>query len=76
MSRTVVRSKGQITIPAAIRRAAFLADGDPLETETHVLSAFIQGRRVDLTNRHEQLWRKYQEKYRRLDAAASPEDSP
>jgi hypothetical protein len=53
-----------------------IADGDPLETETHVLSAFIQGRRVDLTNRHERLWRKYQEKYRRLHSTASPESSP
>ncbi len=46
----------------------FVADGDPLETETHVLMAFIQGARVDLGNRHDQLWQKYQEKYRRLEA--------
>ena len=44
-----------------------ITDGDPLETPTHVEAAFIQGRRVDLDNRHERLWRKYQEKYRRLE---------
>lgn len=30
---TVVRSKGQITIPAGIRKAAHLAEGDPVEVE-------------------------------------------
>jgi hypothetical protein len=28
--------------------------------------AFIQGREVDLSDRHKRLWRKYQEKYRRM----------
>jgi len=46
-----------------------VTDGDPLETPTHVEAAFIQGRSVDLDNRHKRLWRKYQEKYRRLEAA-------
>jgi len=46
-----------------------ITDGDPLETPTHVEAAFIQGRRVDLDNRHKRLWRKYQEKYRRLQAS-------
>ena len=44
-----------------------ITDGDPLETPTHVEAAFIQGRRVDLDNRHQRLWRKYEEKYRRLE---------
>ena len=44
-----------------------ITDGDPLDTPTHVEAAFIQGRRVDLDNRHKRLWRKYEEKYRRLD---------
>ena len=43
-----------------------LTDGDPLDTTTHVHAAFIQGRRVDLSNRHEQLWQKYRQKYQRL----------
>jgi imidazolonepropionase-like amidohydrolase len=46
-----------------------VTDGDVLETPTHVEAAFIQGRRVDLDNRHKRLWRKYQEKYRRLERA-------
>ena len=46
-----------------------VTDGDPLETPTHVLDAFIQGRRVDLSDRHKRLNAKYKEKYRRLEAA-------
>jgi imidazolonepropionase-like amidohydrolase len=46
-----------------------VTDGDPLETPTHVEAAFIQGRRVDLDNRHKRLSRKYEEKYRRLEPA-------
>jgi len=33
MSRTTIRSKGQITIPSEIRRAARLEEGDPVEFE-------------------------------------------
>ena len=41
-----------------------VTDGDPLETTTQVERAFVQGRPVDLSSRHTQLWKKYQEKYR------------
>lgn len=44
----------------------FVSTGDPLETEPQVTDAWIQGRRVDLSSRHSQLYRKYQEKYRQL----------
>ncbi|RLS42257.1 MAG: imidazolonepropionase [Planctomycetota bacterium] len=44
----------------------FVSDGDPLETETQVTAAWIQGRKVDLTSRHTQLFEKYSEKYRQL----------
>lgn len=44
----------------------FVADGNILETPTHVEQAFIQGRKVDLDNKHKQLYRKYSEKYQRL----------
>jgi len=47
----------------------FVADGDILETPTRVERAYIQGRAVDLTNRHTRLWEKYQEKQRRQKAA-------
>ena len=33
MSRSVVRGKGQITIPTDVRKAAHLEEGDPVEVE-------------------------------------------
>jgi hypothetical protein len=36
-----------------------------LEIPTHVEQAFIQGRKVDLSDRHKRLWEKYKIKYRR-----------
>ena len=42
-----------------------VADGDPLETTTHVKEAFLEGRRVNLSNRHRTLWQKYRQKYGR-----------
>ena len=42
-----------------------VTDGDPLETPTQVLRAFVQGREVDLGDRHKSLARKYEEKLRR-----------
>ncbi|MEM7479076.1 MAG: amidohydrolase family protein [Planctomycetota bacterium] len=42
-----------------------LTDGNILETPTKVELAFIQGRAVDLNNKHKQLYRKYTEKYER-----------
>jgi imidazolonepropionase-like amidohydrolase len=43
----------------------FIADGDPLETPTQIEAAYIQGRKVDLDNRHKRLYRKYEEKLNR-----------
>jgi imidazolonepropionase-like amidohydrolase len=40
--------------------------GDPLEIPTQVIYEFIQGRKVDLSNRQTKLYEKYVEKYRRL----------
>jgi imidazolonepropionase-like amidohydrolase len=40
-----------------------LTNGDPLEATTVIDQAFIQGRAVDLNNRHKRLFRKYQSKY-------------
>ncbi len=49
------------------RDATFIiTDGDPLETTTQVEAAYVQGREVDLNNRHKRLWKKYEEKYRRM----------
>ena len=46
-----------------------IATGDPLEASTIVEAAYIQGRQVDLSDRHKRLWHKYQVKYDRLEAA-------
>ena len=53
-----------------------VADGDPLETATHVEAAFVQGRPVDLNDRHKRLWKKYEEKYRRLGLSGDAEGRP
>lgn len=37
-----------------------MTDGNVLDTATHVVVAFVQGREVDLSDRHKRLWRKYQ----------------
>jgi imidazolonepropionase-like amidohydrolase len=44
----------------------FIADGDPLDIRTQVELVFIQGKKIDLSDRHKQLYHKYQEKYRQL----------
>ena len=41
----------------------FVADGDIFETPTHVTSAWIQGRPVNLTSRHTILNDKYKQRY-------------
>jgi imidazolonepropionase-like amidohydrolase len=43
----------------------FVADGNILETATQVESAYVAGRKIDLTDKHKRLWQKYQERYRR-----------
>ncbi len=47
----------------------FIADGDILEIPTHVERAYVQGREVDLNDRHKMLRDKYQ---KRIDAATQP----
>jgi imidazolonepropionase-like amidohydrolase len=43
-----------------------ITDGDPLEVMTHVEQLYIQGRKVDMRDRHKMLRDKYTEKYRQL----------
>ena len=50
-----------------------VTNGDPLEITTQVLMEFIQGRRIDLNNRHRQLYTKYQHKYRQKGMLAPEE---
>ncbi|MGH7450004.1 MAG: amidohydrolase family protein [bacterium] len=40
-----------------------VTDGDPLEIRTQVLHEFIQGRKIDLGNKHRALYEKYTKKY-------------
>jgi len=42
----------------------FIADGDILDIRTQVNMAFVQGRRVDLSDRHKTLYFKYRNKYK------------
>lgn len=46
-----------------------LADGDILEITTNVQAAFIDGRTLDMSDKHKALAAKYREKYRQLKAA-------
>ncbi len=36
-----------------------VTDGDPLETRTQIRQVFIQGRQIDLANRHQRLYEQY-----------------
>ncbi len=49
-----------------------VTDGDPLEITTRVSELFIQGRRVDLANKHQRLYDKYRQRYRQASAPESP----
>lgn len=51
------------TLAVGKHATLFVATGDPLETSTQIVDAFIQGRQVSLNDRHKTLWRKYQKKY-------------
>ncbi|MBA66121.1 MAG: imidazolonepropionase [Candidatus Marinimicrobia bacterium] len=44
----------------------FIADNEPLTQYNNPTKAFIKGREIDLSDRQKNLWKKYQEKYRRL----------
>lgn len=43
-----------------------ITDGDPLELSTKVEQIFIQGKKVDMRDKHKQLYQKYQERYEQL----------
>jgi len=49
-----------------------ITTGTPLETTTQVEGAFVQGKPVQLNDRHKRLWRKYQQKYEQQKAAGAP----
>ena len=43
-----------------------ITDGDPLDIRTQVHRVFIQGKKIDMSDRHKVLYEKYKEKYRQL----------
>ncbi len=43
-----------------------ITDGDPLEITTQVAQVYIQGKKIDMSDRHKILYDKYKEKYRQL----------
>jgi imidazolonepropionase-like amidohydrolase len=53
------------TLEAGKTATLIVTNGDPLDLPTQVEAAFIDGRRIDLTNRQTRLRDKYKEKYRR-----------
>ena len=44
----------------------FISNGDPLDIRANILQAYIQGRKVDMNDKHKILYHKYQKKYRQL----------
>ena len=48
-----------------------VTDGDPLEIMTEVEKMYIQGRNIDLMNKHKQLYLKYQERYKQIGSNQS-----
>jgi len=61
----VADSVGSIT--SGKEATLMVVQGDILQVESQVVFAMINGRPVDLGNKHLSLFRKYQEKYRRID---------
>tara|TARA_B100000029_G_C17609576_1_gene969005 strand:+ start:8188 stop:9510 length:1323 start_codon:yes stop_codon:yes gene_type:complete len=43
-----------------------ISDGDPLEITTEVEQVYIQGKKIDMSDRHKSLYEKYKEKYKQL----------
>jgi len=43
-----------------------VTNGDPLELSSSVEQAFIQGKKLDLRDKHKRLYEKYQQKYKQL----------
>lgn len=52
------------SIEAGKSATLIVTDGNPLELTTRVEQAFVHGKRIDLTNKHTELNKKYREKYR------------
>lgn len=49
-----------------------VTDGDPLEITTHIKELFIQGKQIDLANKHKRLYDKYRQRYRQINTRQTP----
>ncbi|EMI26498.1 amidohydrolase [Rhodopirellula europaea] len=49
------------TLVAKRHATLIVVDGDVLESDTRVVDAYVEGRKVDLGNKHKQLYRKYEQ---------------
>lgn len=56
------------SIEVGKRATLIVTDGDPIEIPTKVEQAYIDGARIDLSNKHTRLYEKYQKKYEQLKA--------
>lgn len=51
------------TLEAGKDASLIVTDGNPLELTTHVEKLYLQGRDIDLNNKHKALYKKYRQKY-------------
>jgi imidazolonepropionase-like amidohydrolase len=54
------------SIEVGKRATLIVTDGDPLEIPTRIEQAYIDGAKIDLSNKHTRLYEKYQQKYEQL----------
>lgn len=54
------------TLDQGMDATLIVTDGDPLDIRSQVEQLFIQGRKVDLSSKHTQLYEKYLERHRQL----------
>ncbi len=52
------------TIEAGKDASIMITNGNPLELSTQIEQVFIQGRKIDMTDKHRELYEKYLEKHR------------
>jgi hypothetical protein len=60
----VAESLGSIEVGKSA--TLIITDGNPLEVTTRIDSAFVHGKKINLTNKQTELEKKYREKYRQL----------
>jgi len=59
------------SIEVGKRATLIVTNGDPIEIATNVEQAYIDGARIDLSNKHTRLYEKYQKKYEQLKSRPS-----